>query len=102
MTPDAFEHLVNRFRIAEHDPGENHLSRDWIGPPDDCGVTDVINLVQDALNLCGIHLLTAYVDKLRPPSEDAHPLSVDLDRIPGIKPSLGVERGRPVEVSEHG
>src|SRR6516162_4902130 len=71
VAPDALEHLLDRLWVAEHDSGRHYLSRDWIGPPDNRHVTDVINLMQHALDLCGIYLFTAHVDDLGLPPEDA-------------------------------
>src|SRR4029077_13167320 len=88
-------------RPAGRDPGYDDVPRDGIRLADDQGLPDLVHLEQDALDLGGKDLLAPDVDDVALPAQDLQVLTVDLDDVLGVEPTLLVEWRRGIEVAEH-
>src|SRR5437660_6537548 len=88
-------------RPAGRHPGDDDVARDGIRLADDQGLPDLVHLEQDALDLGRKDLLASDVDDVALPAQDLQVLTVDLDDILGVEPTLLVERRRRIEVADH-
>ena len=93
---------VARGARSQHYPGRHRVPEIGVRPSPDRDLLDVGMLEQRSLDLCGVDLLSTYVDDLGISTQDPDVLAVHLDDISGLEPSVVRKRTGRVQVAQHG